>query len=295
MKEAVCVGCVAMARAPERLPFGPRDLLWAAVLAAQAGLALENAEQIEKLLQTVESTSKALEAANKAREAPSRSERIIIEKLPQNVTLPSAAPLAPVTAANNEEEPARQMGQVSLSRVAQAAVEIMRPTTKHACIVGVTGAADDVVQGDARLLTYMVVNLMVDALHAMPKSNGTIDIRVMPGPDEVAVEVRDNASPAASAERVRVLSALAGQPATVTGMRLSLTISADVLRRHGGRLEVDAAPDDQGTVVTVWIPRRPTAKKSEARVKQAPKTGSTRFTTLRMPDEPRKKRFTTGK
>ncbi len=104
-------------------------------------------------------------------------------------------------------------------------------------------------------LQQVLINLMVNAIHAMP-AGGTLTLTVRDGARGgqagVAVAVRDTGVGIAPAQLARVFD-----PFFTTkgegGTGLGLSISYTLVERAGGVMEVESAPG-QGSVFTVWLP-----------------------------------------
>lgn len=119
------------------------------------------------------------------------------------------------------------------------------------------GTADTVI-GDASAIRQVLVNLLRNALEAVPQGNGVVGLRALQGQyrdgrPHVVFEVRDN-GPGVSAD---VLGALPqAKPSTSGGAGLGLAIAYRWAKeRLGGGLDAEASP--AGTVFRLWVPAAP--------------------------------------
>jgi two-component system sensor histidine kinase FlrB len=114
-----------------------------------------------------------------------------------------------------------------------------------------TGTLDAVaIDGDRSVLAGAIVNLVENAV-AVGGSKVTVDLEVRTAADRLEISVSDN-GPGMSREllgRVRVpfVSERAG------GTGLGLTIAERVVAAHGGRLDIESAPDE-GTRIRISLP-----------------------------------------
>jgi PAS domain S-box-containing protein len=110
---------------------------------------------------------------------------------------------------------------------------------------------------DARLLRQALVNVVQNAVQAMP-AGGTITLRL--GPDEVdgasmaCIEISDTGPGIAPDVEPRIFEPFFTTRATGTG--LGLAVVKRIVDGHRGRLKVGtgASPDGRGATFTLWIP-----------------------------------------
>jgi two-component system C4-dicarboxylate transport sensor histidine kinase DctB len=101
-------------------------------------------------------------------------------------------------------------------------------------------------------LEQILVNLLQNALDAVrDAADPTIAIRVVAGPDTVAVTVADNGAGVAPEMRDQLFMPFA--TTKPTGLGLGLVISADIAREFGGELRLE--PPASGTAFTLELPR----------------------------------------
>jgi signal transduction histidine kinase len=107
-----------------------------------------------------------------------------------------------------------------------------------------------VAKGDPEKLRQVVINLLVNALDAMPES-GTLSVKVSSLRPIVAVEIGDS-GPGIDP---RILPEIFDPFFTTkeAGTGLGLSIVRKIVDQHGGRIEFDSIPG-RGTRVRVELP-----------------------------------------
>lgn len=127
-----------------------------------------------------------------------------------------------------------------------------------ACEPGVTAV------GDGALLRRVIDNLVGNALKFAPAEPVDVTLRRLNG-DSLALEVRDRGPGIPPDEREEIFRRFArGAAATVPGLGLGLALVSEVVRWHGGRVEVEA-PDSGGSLFRVTLPAPPGQRARERR------------------------------
>lgn len=116
------------------------------------------------------------------------------------------------------------------------------------------------VRGDADALHQVAVNLLLNALQAMP-TGGTLRLgaRAGPTPDEVELQVADTGHGIDAADLPHLFEPFfttrtSHQDPSRRGSGLGLSVSYGIVTAHGGRIEVDSQPG-VGTTFRVRLPR----------------------------------------
>ena len=119
-------------------------------------------------------------------------------------------------------------------------------------------AASGEVFVDRRMWEQIVLNLLSNALKFT--FDGSIELRLRDAGDEVVLEVRDTGIGIAPADQARVFERFnridGAKSRTHEGSGIGLALVRDLVRLHGGRIDVESAPT-AGTTFTVTMPRRP--------------------------------------
>ena len=151
-----------------------------------------------------------------------------------------------------------QPAAVDLNRLVRDTSELVRPVVAGAGL-SLTVASDAAVPslvGYGHQLQQVVLNLLTNAMDATPRG-GRIDVRtrVLAGADAVELEVRDTGCGIGEAERKQIFDPFFSTKEPGRGTGLGLFISAQIVRDHGGRIELDSA-EGEGSRFRVVLPVR---------------------------------------
>ncbi len=119
-----------------------------------------------------------------------------------------------------------------------------------------------IVQGDPGRLDQVLANLVINAVHHTPPE-GTITLRADPLPDGVAIQVHDTGEGIAPEDLPFIFDRFwRGDRARThqegTGSGLGLAITRQLVRLHGGTIDVASIPGE-GTTFTICLPVAPPA------------------------------------
>ncbi|GAB4562611.1 MAG: hypothetical protein Tsb0017_21110 [Geothermobacteraceae bacterium] len=106
----------------------------------------------------------------------------------------------------------------------------------------------------AQELNQVFMNLLVNAAHAIEKE-GVITIVTRAREQDISVAISDTGCGIPEDVRTRIFEPFFTTKEVGKGTGLGLSISWDIVRRHGGRIEVDSKPGE-GTTFTVILPIR---------------------------------------
>ena len=111
------------------------------------------------------------------------------------------------------------------------------------------------VWGDAQHLAHVVVNLVVNALEALPDAGCGVHVSTRYAPEEhrLVLEVADQGVGIAPQHLARLCDPFFTTKAARGGTGLGLAITATLVHAHGGRLTFQSEPG-QGTCVRVTLP-----------------------------------------
>jgi signal transduction histidine kinase len=111
------------------------------------------------------------------------------------------------------------------------------------------------VWGDAQHLVHVVVNLVVNALEALPDAGCGVRVatRYVPAEHSLVLEVTDQGVGIAPQHLAHVCDPFFTTKAARGGTGLGLAITATLVHAHGGRLTLQSMPG-QGTCVCVTLP-----------------------------------------
>ncbi len=111
------------------------------------------------------------------------------------------------------------------------------------------------IQGDPTLLQELIANLMDNALK-YGREHGTVSLRCVRAGEDVLIEVCDDGQGIPPAVREQVFERFYrhSRTASSAGSGLGLSIAREIVRSHGGRIDIDDGPDGRGTCVRVRLP-----------------------------------------
>lgn len=151
-----------------------------------------------------------------------------------------------------------QPAVVDLNRLVRDTSELVRPVVAGAGLslnVASETALPSLV-GHGHQLQQVVLNLLTNAMDATPRG-GRIDVRtrVLAGASAVELEVRDTGRGIGEAERKQIFDPFFSTKEPGRGTGLGLFISAQIVRDHGGRIELDSV-EGEGSRFRVVLPVR---------------------------------------
>jgi two-component system NtrC family sensor kinase len=118
-------------------------------------------------------------------------------------------------------------------------------TNKQSSIAGNTGEMEQV-----------FLNLIVNALQAMPEDGGSLEIEIDRVDDQVVVRLQDSGEGIPEANLPRVFDPFFTTREETGGTGLGLSIIFGIVEKHSGRIEVDSEVG-QGTTFTLRFPAIP--------------------------------------
>lgn len=152
--------------------------------------------------------------------------------------------------------PADDSRPVDVNALVREMAELVRPGLATADLsLAVTPAAVlPPVEGHPDQLQQVVLNLLTNAIDATP-AGGHIEIatRALPDQGEVEVSVADTGVGIPAADRPHIFDPFFSTKPARRGTGLGLFITAQIVRDHKGRIEVDSAPG-QGSTFRVLLP-----------------------------------------
>jgi len=149
--------------------------------------------------------------------------------------------------------------RTSLASVVEAAIEAARPVLdaqRHTLAIALPGH-DLCLEADPVRLAQVFSNLLINAAK-YTNCGGQIQLRAAHENDEVAVSVRDNGIGISRELMPRLFTLFVQGRATVGrtegGLGVGLSLVREIVERHGGRVEVSSAGQNQGSEFTVRLP-----------------------------------------
>jgi signal transduction histidine kinase len=153
------------------------------------------------------------------------------------------------------EAPPR-MAPVELDKLLRRTLKLLEPDFSAAGVTveeSLTGGTDAVIQADARRLQQVFLNLLLNALQAMP-SGGQLELDLQCDADRVTVRVRDTGVGLQPGDAEQLFEPFVTSKERGSGLGLSVARRI-VEEQHGGRLRLSGRPGE-GALATVELPRR---------------------------------------
>jgi signal transduction histidine kinase len=123
---------------------------------------------------------------------------------------------------------------------------------KEVSIEADLAAPEAIIKGVPEELQQAITNLTQNAVDAVAK-NGHVWVRTRPEARNVRIEVADDGPGIPRDALARIFTPFFTTKEVGKGMGLGLTITRQVIKQHGGTLEVDSTPG-QGTTFTIRLP-----------------------------------------
>ena len=146
-------------------------------------------------------------------------------------------------------------GPVDLRRVVASILPIVRPESRWRARIATQLEPVPLVRGEERLLEQVALNLVVNALRAIPEGQPDahtvcIETRFVEG--AVMLRVRDDGPELRSDVLPRLFDPFAPPRPEASGAELGLAVTHQLVARHRGRIDVDTGT--AGTTFSVYFP-----------------------------------------
>ena len=146
---------------------------------------------------------------------------------------------------------------VDLNAVAQAAVRLVEPSIRKATTCFSAGYATGLprFRGNTQRIEQVLVNLILNACQALPDTSRTIELTTRHDLERglVVFRLRDEGSGISPEHLSRLTDPFFTTKRDQGGTGLGLSVSAGIVKEHGGSLEFDSDPGSE-TVVTLTLP-----------------------------------------
>ena len=146
---------------------------------------------------------------------------------------------------------------VDLNAVAQAAVRLVEPSIRKAtnCFSAEYDPLLPTIRGNAQRIEQVLVNLILNACQALPDSTRCIQLATAhnPGSDTISLRLRDEGNGILPEHLARLTDPFFTTKRDMGGTGLGLSVSAGIIKEHGGTLEFNSIPGNE-TVVTLTLP-----------------------------------------
>jgi PAS domain S-box-containing protein len=167
-----------------------------------------------------------------------------------------------------------ERGPVDVRAVLEGALRVTHNEIHHRARL-VTDLAElppGAVTGNAQRLEQVFLNLLVNAIQALPDGRDENEIRVVlraPSAREVSIEVSDNGPGIPDEVRSRIFDPFFTTKPVGLGLGLGLSICHGIVTSHGGTITVESAPG-RGSTFRIVLPATAPASTATARAASAP-------------------------
>ena len=146
---------------------------------------------------------------------------------------------------------------VDLNAVAQAAVRLVDPSIRKAttCFSAEYAPRLPRIRGNAQRIEQVLVNLILNACQALPDTNRCIQLSTgeEPARGTVFLRLRDEGSGISPEHLARLTDPFFTTKRDQGGTGLGLSVSAGIVKEHGGTLDFESIPGSE-TTVTLALP-----------------------------------------
>jgi PAS domain S-box-containing protein len=150
-----------------------------------------------------------------------------------------------------------RMEDVDVVKIVESALESVGPSAqdKHVALRW-TPEGTAAVSADPDRLQQVMANLLTNAVKFTP-AGGEVHVRVIPGPETVAIVVRDTGEGIASEALPHLFDRLRRGRAPASGrggLGMGLAIAHHLVERHAGRIHAESEGPGRGSTFTVELP-----------------------------------------
>ena len=149
------------------------------------------------------------------------------------------------------------MDSLDIARLLQETIRLSEnQTVVNNVKLRVDLAADlPVVRGNRQALQQVFINLLTNAVHAMP-SGGELLVSAARGSDQkIIIRLRDTGSGISEEHLPYIFDPFFTTKKVGTGTGLGLSVSYGIIKKHGGVITVDSSPG-KGSTFTIVLPAK---------------------------------------
>ncbi|NTV29468.1 MAG: HAMP domain-containing protein [Candidatus Omnitrophica bacterium] len=146
------------------------------------------------------------------------------------------------------------MVEVAVEDVLEQAITIVRGQIRHNAELVLDYDQTPPVRCQTQRIGQVFINILVNASQAIRTGNGRILVRTYVSGDWVCVEISDNGEGIAEEHLSRVFEPFFSTKPVGRGTGLGLSISYDIVKKHGGNMQVRSELG-KGTTFTVCLPK----------------------------------------
>lgn len=143
--------------------------------------------------------------------------------------------------------------EFDLNSEVASAIRICQGQVRDRCLLEVDLGNVPPLMGRPRQVGQVIINLILNAVHALPSEQGVVKVRTRAELDEVLVEVSDNGVGMSKEVLRHVFQPFFTTKPVGEGAGLGLAVAYGIVTGHGGRIDIDSEPG-KGTRITVRLP-----------------------------------------
>ena len=151
----------------------------------------------------------------------------------------------------------QRSSEVDLARGLRSTLQLVSHSLSEAKVQTHVDVPDSLpaLEGDARALNQVFLNLLKNAAEAFEGRGGVIQVRAVPEGDSILVEIRDDGPGVAADLEARVFEPFFSTKEAGRGSGLGLSISRRIVNEHGGTIDLETLPG-AGCCFRVRLPIR---------------------------------------
>ena len=157
---------------------------------------------------------------------------------------------------------------VNLNKLIEDSIKLVRHLNKEKAFeIKLDLRADEPIEINPQEFQQVIVNLLVNAIHALPNSgNGVVSIRTRNWKNKgVVMHIQDNGKGIPENQLNQIFNPFYSTKKVGQGTGLGLTLSYSMIRRFGGNITVEST-QEAGTTFSVWVLTHPEMLDDEAAV-----------------------------
>jgi len=135
----------------------------------------------------------------------------------------------------------------------EAMIKVVWNELKYCCNVEKNLGDIPPVEGHGGQINQVIMNMLVNAAHAMPEEGGQITVSTELVGEEVIISIADTGCGMSQETMARIFDPFFTTKDIGKGTGLGLSISHGIIEDHGGRIEVESEPG-KGTTFRIHLP-----------------------------------------
>ncbi|OGB87279.1 hypothetical protein A3H38_05530 [candidate division WOR-1 bacterium RIFCSPLOWO2_02_FULL_46_20] len=144
------------------------------------------------------------------------------------------------------------LSEFNINRVIEEVLNLIEDQCrKRAIVVEKRLAKDFIIKGDAEQLSQVFMNLLLNAVQAMPEGGGLVVESRVANHESIVIEVTDNGQGIAADKLDNIFDPFYSTKDEGVGM--GLAVAYRIVKEHGGEVKVESQVG-KGTTFKIWLP-----------------------------------------